>query len=62
MRKAILLHGWAGKSDNHWFPWAKKELENRDFEVFTPDLPNARFPVLAEQIESISKVVKDFQD
>lgn len=61
MKKAILLHGWAGKSDNHWFPWAKKELEKRDFEVFTPDLPNARFPVLSEQIESISEIIKDFQ-
>mgnify|MGYP005985880645 FL=1 len=61
MKKAILLHGWAGKWDNHWFPWAKKELEQRGFEVFTPDLPNARFPVLAEQIDSISEEVKNFK-
>jgi predicted alpha/beta hydrolase family esterase len=29
MKKALLLHGWGGKSDNHWFPWLKKELNKK---------------------------------
>jgi len=29
MKRALLLHGWAGSSDNHWFPWAKEELEKK---------------------------------
>ncbi len=62
MRKAILLHGWWGNSENNWFPWAQEELKNRWFEVFIPNLPNSYQPILSEQLETISETLKDFKD
>jgi predicted alpha/beta hydrolase family esterase len=60
MKKAILLHGWEGNGKNHWFPWTQLELENRLFEVSSPNLPNTMFPVLEEQLDSIEDIVKNF--
>jgi len=61
MRKAILLHGWWGNSKNNWFPWTEQELKKRGFEVFIPNLPHSYHPVLSEQLENISDIIKDFQ-
>jgi predicted alpha/beta hydrolase family esterase len=60
MKKALLLHGWCGKSDNHWFPWLKRELEKKWYEVFIPDLPDSEYPVLDYQLNDISEIVHNF--
>ena len=44
MKRAIILHGTNGTSTDNWFPWLKKELENKGFSVWTPDLPHANYP------------------
>jgi predicted alpha/beta hydrolase family esterase len=62
MKKAILLHGWEWNWKNHWFPWTQWELENRGFEVYSPNLPNTMFPVLEEHLNYIEDIVKDFTD
>jgi predicted alpha/beta hydrolase family esterase len=61
MRKAILLHGWGWNSTNNWFPWAQQELINKWFEVYVPDLVNTQLPVLSEQLDNISEIIKNFQ-
>lgn len=40
-RNVILLHGHAGSPDKFWFPYAKKALEKRGYDVWAPQLPNA---------------------
>ncbi|KKQ98096.1 MAG: hypothetical protein UT23_C0005G0019 [Candidatus Woesebacteria bacterium GW2011_GWA1_39_12] len=37
MKKALILQGWYQKPDKHWYPWLKKELEKRGYEVYLPD-------------------------
>lgn len=44
MKRAVLLHGTDGSTDDHWFPWLKQELETRGYEVFCPDLPGKHTP------------------
>ncbi len=39
MKRALILIGWYSKIDDDWFPWAKKELEKKGYEVAIPDLP-----------------------
>ncbi len=55
MKTALILHGWDGDSQNNWFPWLKKELEERWYQTIIPDLPNTDLPNLLEQMESLQK-------
>jgi len=57
--KAILVHGWGGNSSEGWFPWLKKELEARGFEVASPDMPNTKNPKIQEWVECLSKITKN---
>ncbi len=44
MKKAVLLHGTDGSPNDHWFPWLKKELEENEYQVFAPTLPENNTP------------------
>jgi predicted alpha/beta hydrolase family esterase len=53
MKKVLLIHGFTGDGNGVWFPWMKKELETRGYEVFTPSLPNSCHPVLQEWVDAL---------
>lgn len=46
MKTAIILHGTLGSPDGNWFQWLKKELEQKGFTVWLPQLPHAEQPSL----------------
>ena len=46
MKNALILHGAANDHTGNWFPWLKKELENKGYKVWSPDLPNSDVPNL----------------
>ena len=35
----IILHGSFGSKDGNWFPWLRKELENKNYVVDNPQMP-----------------------
>ena len=39
MNNYIILHGSFGSKDGNWFPWLKKELENKKCKVQVPQMP-----------------------
>lgn len=35
----LLVHGSFGSPFSNWIPYLKKEIENKDLDVYTPDFP-----------------------
>jgi len=64
MKKALILQGWYQKPDKHWYPWLKKELEKRGYEVYLPDLPTIHtdLPDMKKQLAFIEKNFKFDKD
>ena len=56
-KRVFLVHGWDGNPNNCWFPWLKKELEKRDFEVIIPKMPNPSEPEIDSWVSKLKEVV-----
>ncbi|TSD01173.1 MAG: hypothetical protein Athens071425_477 [Parcubacteria group bacterium Athens0714_25] len=56
-KRVFIIHGWDGYPEEGWFPWLKKELEQRGFEVFVPAMPNPSEPKIEEWIPFIASIV-----
>lgn len=44
MKRVFIVHGWDGNPEEGCFPWLKKELEARGFEVAAPTMPKPLEP------------------
>ncbi len=42
MSNYFLIHGTFGSPFSNWIPYLRKEIENRNLEVYTPDFPTGR--------------------
>lgn len=51
----VLLHGYTGSPEANFFPWLKKELENKGYKVSVPKLPDTNNPNIIEQIDYVLK-------
>ena len=51
----LIMHGSFGNPFVNWFPWLRKELENRDLECYTPDFPTG---VGRQNYKNWSKLLK----
>jgi len=56
-KMVFIIHGLGGKPTHGFKPWLKSELELRGFEVFSPQLPNAKNPKIGEWLGVIRKLV-----
>lgn len=48
MNKAIILHGTGCSSELYWYPFIKRNLEEREYDVWVPNLPNSDKANLSE--------------
>ena len=56
-KRVIIVHGWDGYPEEGWFPWLKKELEAKGFEVIVPQLPDPETPRIQKWVPALAKVV-----
>lgn len=56
-KRVFIIHGWEGYSEEGWFPWLKKELEQRGFEVFVPQMPDADNPRIEKWVPFLANLV-----
>jgi predicted alpha/beta hydrolase family esterase len=57
MSRVFLVHGWGGSPQIDWFPWAKKELEEKGYEVFSPEMPDADYPKIEPWVRKLKETV-----
>lgn len=56
----ILIHGYEGSPDNHWFPYIKTEMEKHGVEVFAPQMPtDYTVEAWLEKLKEISEKVNE---
>ena len=56
-KRVFIIHGWEGFPEEGWFPWLKRELENRGFDVYVPQMPDAAYPRIKNWLPAIEKIV-----
>lgn len=54
----LIIHGYKSYPNDCWFPWLKKELEKRRFEVAILHLPNPQKPKKKLWVTSIKSAIK----
>ncbi len=57
MKRVFIIHGWDGYPEEGWFPWLKEELEQEDFVVQVPSMPNAKAPKIDSWVSFLKKIV-----
>lgn len=59
MKKVIIVHRWDGSPDTDWYPWLKRELENKGYHVIVPEMPSPSEPTIpfwvGELIETLDE-------
>lgn len=56
-KRVFVAHGWDGTPEEGGFPWLKKELEAKGFEVQVPQLPDTGNPRIENWVPALAKVV-----
>lgn len=56
-KRVFIIHGWDGFPEEAWFPWLKKELEQKGFDVTVPVMPNPAKPKIETWVSHLVSLV-----
>ena len=62
MKRIFIVHGWDGNPEEGWFPWLKKELEAKGFEVSVPQMPKPSEPKIEAWVPHLSKIAGEVDE
>ncbi len=55
--RAIIIHGWGDVPYHGWYPWIRKELEKRGFEVLIPRINFKTANNMKDIISHLAKII-----
>lgn len=58
-KRVYIIHGWEGRPDINWFGWLKGELEQKDFIVEAPFMPDTNHPTAEKWIAHLNEIIKN---
>ena len=61
MKRIFLIHGWGGSPNNDWFPWAKKILIEKGYEVVVPEMPDTEHPKISPWVGKLKRAVGELR-
>lgn len=56
-KKVFIVHSWGAHPEDEWYPWLKKELEKKGFQVEVPQMPNTDEPEIDAWLSFLKKKV-----
>jgi predicted alpha/beta hydrolase family esterase len=57
MKRVFIVHCWEGYPEYCWYPWVKKKLEEKGFEVSVPAFPETDMPKMNAWVSKLQEVV-----
>ncbi len=62
MKKIYIIHGWGGYPEECWFIWLKNKLEEKGYQAFVPQMPDADAPNIEKWVNHLKELIKPDQD
>jgi len=56
-KRIFLIHGWAGGPEKDWLPWAISELQNKNYKVIAPVMPDTDVPKIEPWVNKLQQIV-----
>lgn len=56
-KRVFVVHCWAGRPKDGWYPWLKKELTKKHFDVNVLKMPNTETPKIKDWVNYLSEQV-----
>lgn len=57
MKRVFIIHGWDGYPEEGWFPWLRRELKKKGFQVIVPTMPEPAEPKIETWVAHLATVV-----
>lgn len=61
-KRAIIVHGWDYNPSMNWYPWLKKELENKGYSVLVPEMPNTSKPKISAWTAHLKSIIGNIDE
>ncbi|HUQ85107.1 MAG TPA: alpha/beta hydrolase [Candidatus Limnocylindrales bacterium] len=57
MKHAVIVHCWNGTPEYCWYPKTKQELEQQNFQVTVPEMPETNLPKLSLWLPTLKEAI-----